>query len=46
MAITALVDGLWLELCLSPGNFTPGEARVLAERQLESYFDRSAKSSR
>ncbi|MFZ5793878.1 MAG: TetR family transcriptional regulator C-terminal domain-containing protein [Sphingomonas sp.] len=46
IAITALVDGLWLELCLSPGNFTPGEARVLAERQLESYFDRSAKSSR
>ncbi|MEG3175523.1 TetR family transcriptional regulator C-terminal domain-containing protein [Sphingomonas sp. RB3P16] len=46
IAITALVDGLWLELCLSPGAFTPDEASRLAERQLETYFDRSANSSR
>lgn len=45
IAITALVDGLWLELCLSPGTFTPDEARILAERQLDTYFDRSANSS-
>ncbi|MES2096018.1 MAG: TetR family transcriptional regulator C-terminal domain-containing protein [Pseudomonadota bacterium] len=38
IAIAALVDGLWLELCLSPDSFTPQEARGLAERQIESYF--------
>ncbi|WP_066812430.1 TetR family transcriptional regulator C-terminal domain-containing protein [Sphingomonas asaccharolytica] len=46
IAITALVDGLWLELCLSPDSFTADEARGLAERQLESYFVRSANSDR
>lgn len=30
IGITALVDGLWLELCLSPGNFSPDEARTIA----------------
>jgi TetR/AcrR family transcriptional repressor of bet genes len=34
IAITALVDGLWLELCLSPHSFTPAEARAIAERQI------------
>jgi len=34
IAITALVDGLWLELCLSPGSFTPDEARAIAEAHL------------
>ena len=46
IAITALVDGLWLELCLSPDSFTADEARGLAERQLATYFDRSANSDR
>jgi AcrR family transcriptional regulator len=46
IAIAALVDGLWLELCLSPDSFTAGEARSLAERQIASYFDRSASSDR
>ena len=46
IAITALVDGLWLELCLSPDSFTADEARSLAERQLASYFERSATSER
>ncbi|WP_066589953.1 transcriptional regulator BetI [Sphingomonas pruni] len=46
IAITALVDGLWLELCLSPDSFTADEARGLAERQLATYFDRSASSDR
>ena len=35
IAITALVDGLWLELCLSPHSFTPAEARTITERQIE-----------
>jgi TetR/AcrR family transcriptional regulator, transcriptional repressor of bet genes len=34
IAITALVDGLWLELCLSPDIFTADEARTLAEDQI------------
>ena len=38
IAITALVDGLWLELCLSPDSFTADEARSLAERQLGSVL--------
>jgi AcrR family transcriptional regulator len=46
IAITALVDGLWLELCLSPDSFTADEARGLAERQLAAYFVRSANSDR
>ena len=31
IAITALVDGLWLELCLSPGVLTVAEAANVAE---------------
>jgi AcrR family transcriptional regulator len=46
IAITALVDGLWLELCLSPDSFTADEARGLAERQLTTYFVRSENSDR
>jgi TetR/AcrR family transcriptional regulator, transcriptional repressor of bet genes len=34
IAITALVDGLWLELCLSPDIFTADEARAMAEGQI------------
>lgn len=34
IAITALVDGLWLELCLSPGCFSPDEAAAIACEQL------------
>ena len=46
IAITALVDGLWLELCLSPDSFSADEARGLAERQLATYFERSVSSDR
>ncbi len=35
IAATAQVDGLWLELCLSPGNFSAGEAAEIARRQLD-----------
>lgn len=38
IAITALVDGLWLELCLSPTTFTPEEAREIAEAQLAALL--------
>lgn len=34
IAITALVDGLWLELCLSPGVVDAGEARAIVEEML------------
>lgn len=30
IAVTALIDGLWLELCLSPETFAPGEAEAIA----------------
>jgi AcrR family transcriptional regulator len=35
IAVTALVDGLWLELCLSPGCFTAEEAGAIARRFLD-----------
>ena len=41
IAITALVDGLWLELCLSPHSFTPAEARAIAEQQIETLLARA-----
>jgi AcrR family transcriptional regulator len=34
IAITALVDGLWLELCLSPKDFSPGVAAIIARAAL------------
>ena len=40
IGVTALVDGLWLELCLSPGSFSADEARALAA----AYLDRSVNS--
>lgn len=35
IAITALIDGLWLELCLSPETFAPGEAEAIARAALD-----------
>jgi AcrR family transcriptional regulator len=34
IGIAALVDGLWLELCLAPASFTADEASAIAERML------------
>ena len=34
IAVSALVDGLWLELCLSTGSFTADEARDIARAYL------------
>ena len=38
IAVAALVDGLWLELCLSPGTFTPDEARGIAEAEIAALL--------
>jgi TetR/AcrR family transcriptional regulator, transcriptional repressor of bet genes len=38
IAITALVDGLWLELSLSPGCFTTAEACTIARAALDAVI--------
>ncbi|WEK44714.1 MAG: TetR family transcriptional regulator C-terminal domain-containing protein [Candidatus Sphingomonas colombiensis] len=38
IAITALVDGLWLELCLSPDVLDAGEAQAIAEMQIAALL--------
>ena len=38
IAVTALVDGLWLELCLSPQAFSAEEAARIARRQLDALI--------
>ena len=38
VALTALVDGLWLELSLGNAPFTPDEASALAERWLDTLL--------
>jgi TetR/AcrR family transcriptional regulator, transcriptional repressor of bet genes len=38
IAVTALVDGLWLELCLSPGCFSAAEAGGIARRFLDALI--------
>jgi TetR/AcrR family transcriptional repressor of bet genes len=46
IAIAALVDGLWLELCLSPEVLTPDEATAIVGRQVAGYLVRSVSSER
>lgn len=38
VALTALVDGLWLELSLGNASFTAAEAEALAEKWLDSFI--------
>jgi TetR/AcrR family transcriptional repressor of bet genes len=38
IALTATVDGLWLELCLDPRTFSPEEARSIVERTVRSWL--------
>lgn len=38
IALTALVDGLWLELSLDPTTFTPDEASAMAVRWLDALL--------
>lgn len=42
IAVTALVDGLWLELSLDAGAFTPQDAGGMAERWLSGWLGRDA----
>lgn len=37
LGLSALLDGLWLELCLDPATFTPQEAVALASRWVDCY---------
>jgi TetR/AcrR family transcriptional repressor of bet genes len=37
IGLAALLDGLWLELCLDPSTFTPAEAVTLAARWVTCY---------
>lgn len=39
IAIAALVDGLWLELCLSPAVLDADEARAIAQAQIAALLD-------
>jgi AcrR family transcriptional regulator len=41
ITVTALVDGLWLELCLSPGCFTASEASQIARTQIDNLIHRT-----
>jgi TetR/AcrR family transcriptional regulator, transcriptional repressor of bet genes len=45
IALTALVDGLWLELVLDPATFGPDGAIALVEQAVDAYFA-SARISR
>ena len=38
IALTATVDGLWLELCLDPATFGPDEATRIIARALEGWL--------
>jgi AcrR family transcriptional regulator len=38
IALTAIVDGLWLELCLDPATFSPEEAHAVVTRALEGWL--------
>ncbi|KUR74343.1 TetR family transcriptional regulator C-terminal domain-containing protein [Novosphingobium sp. FSW06-99] len=38
ITLAAVVDGLWLELCLSPGCFSAQEAGVIARAQIDSLM--------
>lgn len=42
IALTATVDGLWLELCLDPATFGPDEAARIIARALEAWLPREA----
>ena len=41
IGLTALIDGLWLEWCLEPGNFRPRAAVTLCETWVEGLAQRA-----
>jgi AcrR family transcriptional regulator len=45
IGLTALIDGLWLEWCLDPDNFEPGEAVQLCEAWVERLEGKMAPSN-
>jgi len=45
IGLTALLDGLWLEWCLEPGTFRPGEAVALCEEWVASLARRMPETS-
>ena len=42
IGLTAMIDGLWLEWCLDPGNFRPAEAIALCESWVNSLTNTNA----
>jgi hypothetical protein len=38
IALTAMLDGLWLEWCLNPTTFSPEEAIDLCENWIDALF--------
>jgi AcrR family transcriptional regulator len=42
IALTATVDGLWLELCLDPTTFGPDEAADVIARALDAWLPKGA----
>jgi AcrR family transcriptional regulator len=40
IGLSAMLDGLWLELCLDPRTFSPGEAVETASAWVEGYLSR------
>lgn len=40
IGIAALVDGLWLELCLDPTTFAPEEARAMTRAWIAHWIGR------
>lgn len=42
IGLTAMIDGLWLEWCLDPGNFRPAEAIALCESWVNSLTNANA----
>ena len=45
IGLNALLDGLWLEYCLEPGNFRPAEAVTLCESWVDNLCRRTDRSS-
>ena len=41
IGLTALIDGLWLEWCLEPGNFRPREAVAMCEGWVDGLLRRA-----
>jgi hypothetical protein len=38
IALTAMLDGLWLEWCINPATFSPQEAIALCENWIDALF--------